>query len=52
MSGPTAFVGDSHLLAGDATTAAFAKFVQACPGRFSRLVLVGDIFDLWLARPA
>ena len=49
---PVAFVGDSHLLAGEPeVTAAFCRFVEACPGRFARLVLVGDIFDLWLARP-
>jgi len=49
--GPVAFVGDSHLLAGDDATGAFVDFVQRCPSRFARLVLVGDVFDLWLARP-
>jgi UDP-2,3-diacylglucosamine hydrolase len=50
--GPVAFVGDSHLLARDeAITVAFVRFLESCPGRFERLVLVGDIFDLWLARP-
>jgi len=50
---PTAFVGDSHLVdAEPEATAAFVRFVESAPDRFERLVLVGDIFDLWLARPA
>ena len=49
--GPVAFVGDSHLVAGDETTRALARFIEGAPGRIARLVLVGDIFDLWLARP-
>jgi UDP-2,3-diacylglucosamine pyrophosphatase LpxH len=48
--GPVAFVGDSHLLAGDEATPAFVRFVAASVGRFERLVLVGDVFDLWIAR--
>jgi UDP-2,3-diacylglucosamine hydrolase len=49
---PVAFVGDAHLLAADtATTDAFVAFIAGAPARFERLVLVGDIFDLWLARP-
>lgn len=48
---PTAFVGDSHLLGGDGSTDAFCELVATAPRRFARLVLVGDIFDLWLARP-
>ncbi len=47
---PTAFIGDSHLLPGDATTGAFVEFLESAPARFERLVLVGDIFDLWIAR--
>jgi UDP-2,3-diacylglucosamine pyrophosphatase LpxH len=46
-----AFVGDAHLLAGDEATRAFVAFLERAPGRFERLVLVGDIFDLWIARP-
>jgi len=46
-----AFIGDSHLLAGDEATSAFVSFLDGAPGRFERLVLVGDIFDLWIARP-
>lgn len=49
-AGPVAFVGDSHLLPGDGSASAFCDFVASAPSRFSRLVLVGDIFDLWLAR--
>jgi UDP-2,3-diacylglucosamine pyrophosphatase LpxH len=45
-------VGDAHLVAGEAeATAAFTRFLDGAPDRFERLVLVGDIFDLWLARP-
>ena len=47
---PTAFVGDSHLLPDDGSTEAFLGFLESAPGRFARLVLVGDIFDLWIAR--
>lgn len=48
---PVAFIGDSHLLAGDETVDRFLLFLDTAPARFDRLVLVGDIFDLWLARP-
>jgi UDP-2,3-diacylglucosamine hydrolase len=48
---PVAFIGDSHLLAGDETVDRFLRFLESAPARFARLVLVGDIFDLWLARP-
>ena len=48
---PVAFVGDSHLLAGEPVVDRFAEFLAKAAGRFERLVLVGDIFDLWLARP-
>lgn len=47
---PTAFVGDSHLLPDDGSTEAFLRFLETAPVRFERLVLVGDIFDLWIAR--
>ena len=50
MTLPVGFVGDAHLLPGDETTDAFVRFLAAAPSRFSRLVLVGDLFDLWLAR--
>jgi UDP-2,3-diacylglucosamine pyrophosphatase LpxH len=46
-----AFVGDSHLLAGEPVVDRFLEFLAEAPRRFERLVLVGDIFDLWLARP-
>jgi UDP-2,3-diacylglucosamine hydrolase len=48
---PVAFIGDSHLLAGDETVDRFLRFLGSAPARFGRLVLVGDVFDLWLARP-
>lgn len=51
MSGPVAFVGDAHLVAADETTGLFAAFLEQAPERFERLVIVGDLFDLWLARP-
>jgi len=46
-----AFVGDSHLLAGESVVDRFLEFLDGAAGRFHRLVLLGDIFDLWLARP-
>ncbi len=47
---PIAFIGDSHLLPEEDTVDAFLDLLEAAPARFSRLVLVGDIFDLWIAR--
>ena len=47
---PTAFIGDSHFLPGDAVVDLFLEFLGTAPSRFERLVLAGDIFDLWLAR--
>lgn len=47
---PTAFLGDSHLLPDDGSAEAFQRFLETAPSRFERLVLVGDIFDLWIAR--
>ena len=35
---------------GDSTTEAFLRFLESAPMRYERLVLVGDIFDLWIAR--
>ena len=32
-------------------TADFVAFLASAPAKFERLVLVGDIFDLWIARP-
>lgn len=49
--GPVAFLGDAHLRPGDETAGALAEFVAGAAGRLARLVLVGDIFDLWFARP-
>jgi UDP-2,3-diacylglucosamine pyrophosphatase LpxH len=47
---PVGFVADSHLLAGEPATSDFLAFLRGAPERFRRLVLIGDIFDLWLAR--
>ncbi|TET38700.1 MAG: hypothetical protein E3J72_02505 [Planctomycetota bacterium] len=44
-----AFIADAHLATDERERAgAFADFVRASAGKFDILVLVGDIFDLWL----
>ncbi|MEM7245937.1 MAG: hypothetical protein AAF533_11380 [Acidobacteriota bacterium] len=52
MTAPVAFIGDSHLLPDESSVPEFIEFLRTAPGRYSRLVLLGDIFDLWIARPA
>lgn len=43
-----AFVGDVHLHRDDPALDAFARFLAGLAERADRLVLAGDLFDLWL----
>ena len=45
------FVGDVHLGAGDLAVVEFCRFVEAIAPTTSRLVLAGDLFEVWIARP-
>ena len=54
MSGPggdLVFVGDVHLDEGDPAVDAFCRFVETLAPATSRLVLAGDLFEVWIARP-
>ncbi len=54
MSGPggdLVFVGDVHLDEGDPDVDAFCRFVEAIAPSTSRLVLAGDLFEVWIGRP-
>lgn len=48
MTGELVIVGDVHLDRDDADLAAFLAFLDRLVGRAARLVLVGDLFNLWL----
>ncbi|MBZ5638634.1 MAG: hypothetical protein LAO51_07740 [Acidobacteriia bacterium] len=45
------FVGDVHLGAGDLAVVEFCRFVEAIAPTTSRLVLAGDLFEVWIGRP-
>lgn len=44
------FVGDVHLDEGDPTVGAFCSFIEGVAPSTSRLVLAGDLFELWIGR--
>lgn len=44
-------IADAHLTALDADTAAFCAFLSDLPADAAELVLLGDIFALWIAHP-
>jgi UDP-2,3-diacylglucosamine hydrolase len=49
MQSNCAFIADAHIATDERERAgAFADFVRTSAGKFEILVLVGDIFDLWL----
>ena len=50
MTGDLVFVGDVHLGLGDPEVEAFTSFLEAIAPTTVRLVLVGDLFNLWLGR--
>jgi UDP-2,3-diacylglucosamine hydrolase len=45
------FVGDVHLDAGDPDLPAFLEFLAALGDTAGHVVLVGDLFNLWIGRP-
>lgn len=44
-------VGDVHLDRGDPAVPEFVAFVERIAGTAGRLVLAGDLFELWIGRP-
>lgn len=48
--GGLVFVGDVHLGALDRDLEDFVTFLRRLAGRVSRVVLVGDLFEVWLGR--
>jgi len=46
-----AFIGDAHLDAGLPEVGEFAEFLLRLGRRCGRIVLMGDLFDLWIGRP-
>jgi UDP-2,3-diacylglucosamine hydrolase len=46
--GEIAFVGDVHLDADDPELDAFCRFLERLGQRVSRIVLLGDLFNLWI----
>lgn len=48
--GDLILVADSHLNAEDAETDRFLRFLRSVGPTAATLILVGDIFDLWIAR--
>lgn len=48
--GELIFVGDVHLDRDDPALEAFLAFLEGLAGRAGRLVLMGDLFNLWLGR--
>ena len=46
-----AFVGDVHLDRDDPDLAAFLRFLDALGATCRRIVLLGDLFNLWIGRP-
>jgi len=45
------FVGDVHLDRDDADLPAFIKFLDRLAATSSRIVFMGDLFNLWIGRP-
>jgi UDP-2,3-diacylglucosamine hydrolase len=50
-TGSLVFVGDVHLDQGDPAVEAFVSFLDRISTRCSRLVLLGDLFNVWIGRP-
>ena len=45
------FVGDVHLDAGDSDLGPFCAFLRSLAGSVVTIVLLGDLFNLWIGRP-
>lgn len=50
-AGGTLFVGDAHLEAGDPGVDALVDLIASRAGRERGIVLLGDLFNLWVGRP-
>jgi UDP-2,3-diacylglucosamine hydrolase len=50
QGGDLVFVGDVHLDYGDPAVEEFCRFVEAIAPSTSRLVLAGDLFEVWIGR--
>ena len=48
--GPLVFVGDVHLEEGDAAVPEFVSFLEKISDDCSRLILLGDLFNVWIGR--
>ena len=48
--GDLVFVGDVHLDRGDPDLPAFLAFLEGLVPTTARLVLMGDLFNLWIGR--
>ncbi|MFQ5768398.1 MAG: UDP-2,3-diacylglucosamine diphosphatase [Acidobacteriota bacterium] len=44
------FVADVHLVEDDPETDSFVRFLRSLPGRAECCVIVGDLFNVWIAR--
>ena len=51
MKRPVAYVGDVHLDAGESAVDEFTLFLERLSRGVDRIVLMGDLFNLWVARP-
>jgi len=47
--GDLVFVGDVHIDRDDADLPAFLRYLESLPARARRIVLMGDLFNLWVA---
>jgi UDP-2,3-diacylglucosamine hydrolase len=45
------FIGDVHLDRDDAGVPAFLKYLRSLPPAVGRIVLMGDLFNLWIGAP-
>lgn len=50
--GDLVFIGDAHLDAGDPVVEAFASFLDRLAPTTRTVVLMGDLFNLWIGQPA
>jgi UDP-2,3-diacylglucosamine hydrolase len=44
------FVADVHLVEGDEEAPVFMRFLRSLAGNSSRCIIVGDLFNVWIAR--
>jgi len=44
------FVADVHLVEGDEEAPVFMRFLRSLAGNTSRCIIVGDLFNVWIAR--